>query len=245
MADSATSKVSVLKGTVPVVHQHYDPEQFRRWKSAMKAWIDGGRLDASVFGPLGIVAKRRRIICFNGAPRSHGFAEAYVAAHLERQGFSCWTGVQLFPWNGRNVVAPDRKENTEQVEALLKKDGFVIPRSLLPRLAEHQKAHGRLKNPDLVCRHRRTGEWRCLEVKRDEAVEDGQLWALVLLHYLTGAAVAIHRLIPEGRRLPAERNRRAEVTLSADGAPERPKATAARQVSEIGQRERPRRRTGP
>lgn len=209
-----SAKAMVVKWNVPVTHHHYDPEQYRRWKSAMKTWVDGGRQDASVFGPLAMVAKRRRIICFNGAPRSHGFAEAYVAAQLEPQGFSCWTGVQLFPWNGRNVVAPDRKENTEQVEALLKKDGFVVPRSLLPRLAAHQKAHGRLKNPDLVCRHRGTGEWRFLEVKRDEPVEDGQLWALVLLHYLTGAYAAIHRLIPEGHRLPLDKARHAAVRLS-------------------------------
>jgi hypothetical protein len=210
-----TDKAIKVKRSVPVTHHHYNPDDFSRWKDAMKAWIESGRSDARVFGPLSAAAKSGRIICFNGAPRSHGFAEAFVAAQLEKDGFDCWTGVQLFPWNGRRVVAHDRRRNTDAVEAFLENDGIVVPRSLLPRLAQHQQAHGRLKNPDLVCRHRKTGEWRFLEVKRDEATEKGQLWALVLLQFLTGGSVGIHRLIPDTRRLPANTSKTETVRLSA------------------------------
>ena len=215
-----TDKAIKVKRSVPVTHHHYNPDDISSWKDAMKAWIESGRRDARVFGPLSPAAEGGRIICFNGAPRSHGFAEAFVAAQLEKDGLDCWTGVQLFPWNGRRVVAPDRRRNTDAVEAFLENDGIVVPRSLLPRLTQHQQAHGRLKNPDLVCRHRNTGEWRFLEVKRDEPVENGQVAALVLLQSLTAGSVGLHRLIPDTRRLPANTSKTATVHLSAAQEPQ-------------------------
>lgn len=122
---------------------------------------------------------------------------------MESQDFKCWTGVQLFPWDGRRVRAADRKRNTDEVVRLLVSDGHQLPRDFLTRLA----ANPRMKNPDIVCRHRALKTWRFIEVKREEPVRQAQLNALAFLHELTGADVEIRRLIPRERRMPRHRSR--------------------------------------
>lgn len=193
----------------------YDPNALVLWSDRLTKWCASGRADLACLGPFASLAKKERIICFNGAPRRHGFAEALVASRLENEGYRCWTGVQLFPWDGRAVRAADRRRNTEEVEGLLRDAHIPLPRTFLARLDEQRERHGRMKNPDLVCYHAGRGAWRFIEVKRNERVLPGQVNALAFLHVLTGAEVAIIRLWPESRPAPAKRSYLGKVVVSA------------------------------
>lgn len=193
-----------LSYDVPVNTEHYDPAEVDEWQTLMASWhADIVSESTARPGRFEKLARCGRLISFNAAHRTHGFAEALVALGMEARGFTCWTGVQLFPWDGRQVRAADRKRNTDEVEDLLRADGHLLPRDFLSRL----EANPRMKNPDIVCRHRKHGTWRFIEVKRDESVLHAQVNALAFLHGLIGADVEIRRLIPRERKLPAPRTR--------------------------------------
>jgi len=55
------------------------------------------------------------------------------------------------------------------------------------------------RNPDLVAYDHERAEWRFCEVKETDPVSSGQLGALGVLHLLTGAPVAVVRLVAHGR----------------------------------------------
>jgi hypothetical protein len=179
---------------IPEVIVRHADDAHQRWKSSFEAWMDSGRLDPTHLAEYGALVSPKRIISFWADMPSFGWAEAHITLLLEAQGYQCWTGVQLFTRDGRAVISEERKRNTEAVEALLRQSGLALPRETAPLL------DFRPKNPDLVCFHPARKEWRFCEAKRDESVHRDQLKTLGVLHCLTGAPVAVVRLVSQGRR---------------------------------------------
>jgi hypothetical protein len=164
------------------------------WKRMRQRWIAGGFAEPSALGPFASLAEGGRIHSFRTEQPSFGYPEALTATALERDGWTCWTAVQLFPFHGRQVKAEAKRRVTEEVEALLAKAGVPVPARF------RTNVNFVPKNPDLVCYHATRVAWRFAEVKRDEPVHQAQLDTLAYLHWLTGAEVAIVRVVPEGAR---------------------------------------------
>ena len=180
-----------VQAVVPEVVFQHGTGSPRQWKALLQEFIASGRRDASLAGRFAPLVDPKRIGSIWGAARVFGWPEAEVALQLEADGFRCWTGVQLFPLLGRPVHAADKKRKTDAVERLLTQDGFPLPKLYRARVTPTPK------NPDLVCYHPGRREWRFCEVKRTEKIQPGQLVGLALLRMLTGASVAIARVVPE------------------------------------------------
>ena len=187
-----TCPLTVCMVIPEVVITHVDGAH-EDWKKRLRKFCDSGRDLPSLMGRFEPLVAPRRIGSIWGAPRVYGWPEAETALQLEAQGFHCWTGIQLFPLRGRPVYAPEKRRKTLEVEKLMKKHGFALPSTFRSRVSPEPR------NPDLVCYHPKSREWRFCEVKRDEAIEPGQLIGLSLLHFLTRAAVCIVRVVPEQR----------------------------------------------
>ena len=182
-----------VTATIPEVQLEYAPQLRRDWKAMRTRFLESGMQDLSVWGEFSQLAQCGRYLFTKRRDRSSfGWAEAYVALTLAPE-FDSWTAAKLFRWNGRPIRKEPQKANTENVESMLLGEGFTLPRELQDYL------DFRPKNPDLILRHRTTKEWRFCEVKRDEPVLPEQVNALAFLHLLTGAPVAVVRLVPEGK----------------------------------------------
>ncbi len=198
--------------TVEEVLVEHTKEDLRQWSEAKKAWIDQGmcahcrekwaagcrQCDYSVWGPYSdLVASRRYHYAHYDRKDRVGWPEGFTALKLADQGFTCWTGVHLFPT--RRDLTPAGRASTAAIEERLKRAGMVLPRDAYNHL---QSADGRpLKpgNPDIVAYDEVRDEWRFAEVKwKGDTTKDDQIIGLALLHLLTGANVAVIHLIPKG-----------------------------------------------
>jgi hypothetical protein len=180
-------------------------------------WLESNRSDYSVWGEYRSLAEAERLYLPAGTvPSAERFAEFHTALLLEREGFVCWGGVQLFQY-GKSQVAG--QENTETVRALWKKTmNRPWPNDVKATLELPQK--GRPRNPDIVAYREARKEWRFCEVKRKDSVDPCQVIALAILHLLTGAPVAIVRLASSGRQESGDTWHPAEISYRAAGRPD-------------------------
>jgi hypothetical protein len=154
------------------------------------------------------LARSERFRFPKGGQAGYKFGEFHAGLWLERAGFTCWTGVQLF-----DHPKPRKgfwQKNTDEVRALwnVHKHGCQWPGDICASLRFQPRT------PDLVAYHPRKG-WRFCEVKRvNDRVTPEQLKALAILHLLTNAPVAIVRVVPRGARVRREPY---EVTLKYTG----------------------------
>lgn len=181
---------------IPEVLVRYLPETLEQWKAKLEAWQESGCKDFSVWGEYRSLAEAERLYLPTGRMISaQRFAEFHTALLLEREGFTCWGGVQLFRY-GKDVVKG--QENTNAVRDIWEKSNT----SLWPDDIRHtlDLPLGRYhRNPDIVAYGEDQAEWRFCEVKWKDPVAPDQLSALAVLHLLTGAPVAVVRVVPEDR----------------------------------------------
>lgn len=184
---------------VPIVSRSFPTTFDRRdWEARCTAWAASDRKNHDALGPYAELAEPcgRFVVLWRDQP-GYGWPEARVALALQEDGFTCWTGVQLFPRAMRKVTSALLKRNTDQVEGLLRETRRPVPREFLARFDPSSLP---LRNPDLVCFNKTSGEWRFIEAKGEkDRINKGQANALAFLHDLTGAHVEIQRLWPQGR----------------------------------------------
>jgi hypothetical protein len=127
-----------------------------------------------------------------GKQASYKFGEFHVALRLETAGFTCWSAVHLFRYGKRNQYAEFSTRNTRAVQELWR--GASWPSEIQDALAFQPR------NPDIVAYHPPKG-WLFCEVKRlNDRIKVDQVRALAVLHLLTGAPVAVVRVVPRGGR---------------------------------------------
>ena len=176
---------------IPVVVATHPPRAHEDWKAAQEPWRSSGYTDDSAFGPYARLAKTGRFRFPKGGQAPYWFGEFHAGLLLEGAGFTCWTNVQLF--DHRKPKRGFWLKNTDEVrgkwpQAWRWPGDIRQTLDFLPR------------TPDLVARHPRKG-WRFCEVKRlNDRINNDQVRALAVLHLLTGAPVAIVRVVPMGER---------------------------------------------
>ena len=187
---------------VPEVVIRYEPSLKVRWIAFYQAWLDCNRTVYSVWGEYRSLAESERLYLPTGStPSAERFVEFHAALLLEQQGFKCWGGVQLFKY-GKNLIKG--QENTRAVQALWKqKMRRPWPNDTKETLELAKKE--RPRNPDIVAYHERRNEWRFCEVKGDDPVDPYQTMALAILHLLTGAPVAIVRVVRNDRGMKSHK----------------------------------------
>jgi len=178
---------------LPVVIRHYRQEEFEEWKLAQPKWQASGKVDTSVWGKYAKLVKTGRFRFPNGGQASYGFGEFHTALALERLGWMCWRP-RLFDY-GKPMVQGFAKVNTDDVRELWQKTlnaPWPADIQLCLRLQP--------RSPDLVAYHRSEDRWLFCEIKRNkDRTTPAQLTGLAVLHLLTGASVAIIKVLPSGR----------------------------------------------
>lgn len=177
---------------IPVVARYYDPADFSRWKAAQLKWQASGRTDATAWGEYACLMEGGRIRFPNGGQAAYGFGEAHTALWLHRQGFMCWRP-PIFSY-GKTLRPGFRLRVQNEVRS------YWDTNSLGPWPADVQGALDFLpRSPDVVAYHPKRKEWRFCEVKRArDRVALEQVQALALLHLLTGAPVAVIKVLEDG-----------------------------------------------
>jgi hypothetical protein len=196
---------------IPVVVLEYAAERLVGWKAAQQHWRLSAYTDHQVWGPYAFLGTSGRFpFRRDEAKSAYRFNEAHTVLWLEQQeGFVCWSRVQLFRY-GKNLRDGLARTNTNEVRALWRDSGWPWPDEVQTSLAAPPgwpvgKSY-RPRNPDVVAYHPLRKEWRFAEVKGwTENVDQDQLTALGVLHLLTGAPVALVRLLQQGRRTKATR----------------------------------------
>src|SRR5437899_10091429 len=136
------------------------------------------------------------LLPYRNEPKTRRFAELHTALLLKREGFHCWGGVRLF---GREVVKAKGNEKANTLEVRSRApwrwpSDIQDPLNFIPR------------NPDIVAYSEDRNEWRFCEVKRlSERVDPDQLKALAVLHLLTGAPVAVLRVVEAASSIGLQR----------------------------------------
>jgi hypothetical protein len=175
---------------IPEIILYAPDDGYEEWKACRRAFYDGGCSDATCLGRFAPLVSTKRLGAFWDPRASYGYAEAETALAFVQEGYEAWTGIQLFPWKGRPVVNQDRARKLAEVDERFRVCGLRIPRDIAPYV------NFRPKNPDIVAFNPDLRFFRFTEVKRggDRACEE-QLQALALLHVLSGAPVAITRVV--------------------------------------------------
>lgn len=188
---------------ISYVTVNYEAVALERYQAAYEPWLKSERKNYSVWGEYAKLAKSGRFLLpFPGESPSRRFAELHTALSLQREGFTCWGGVLLFA--GVKEVRKGKGRalaNTEEVRA--KWPWPRWPSDIQGTLGFQPR------NPDIVAYSEDRNEWRFCEAKRKDSIASGQLGALAVLHLLTGAAVAVVRVVEAGKPkelqpLPAE-----------------------------------------
>ena len=192
---------------IPEVPCFYPADAPKDWERMALAWIASGLRDFGVWGVHEPLIRSRRY----GTPKkekhkAYAFVETFVGSELERNGFTCYRSARLFvPKYQQNM----RQANTRAVRGLLKSLGLPLPHLVQAHFDRE------LKNPDLTAYNAETKDLRFCEVKRKgERVPQKQIDGLGALHLITGAPVAIVRVLPEGT---AHRPKKHEARLAYSG----------------------------
>lgn len=193
---------------LPHVFVSYRLAVLEQWREASRMWQASKCTDYSVWGEYEEIAKSGRFILpyVNEAP-SRRFPELHTALLLQREGFECWGGVQLFQYPIVGKGKGNARANTEDVRS---KASWRWPSEIEYTLDFSPK------NPDIVAYAAAREEWRFCEIKRDDPVAADQLKALAVIHLLTRAPVAVVRLV-EGTTAPPPERLIVDVEF-ADGA---------------------------
>jgi hypothetical protein len=183
---------SATEVKIPVIVFKHSVKAHQRWKDAQRPWQASGYSDTSAFGRFAKLVKTGRFRFPKGRQAAYKFGEFFTALQLEKMGFKCWSAVHLFKYGKRNQYAEFSTQNTNAVKILW-------PDTKWP--SEIQKALAfQPRNPDIVAHHPRKG-WLFCEVKREnDRLKVDQVRALAVLHLLTGAPVAIVRVVSRGGR---------------------------------------------
>lgn len=183
---------SVTEVEIPVICVKHSAKAHQRWKDAQVPWQRSGYTDDSGFGRYRTLARTGRFRFPRGKQAPYKFGEFHAALLLHRQGFTCWSAVQLF--DHRNPKKGLWKQNTDEVRDKFRETGFRWPADIQRSLAFLPKT------PDIVAHHPRNG-WLFCEVKRpNDRIKVDQMRALAVLHLLTGSPVAIVRVVARGER---------------------------------------------
>ena len=183
---------SLTEVEIPVIVLTHSAKAHQRWKDAQIPWQQSGYTDHSAFGRYATLVNSKRFRFPKGGQAAYKFAEFYTALRLEKLGYTCWSAVQLF--DHRNPQQGIWQRNTNEVHERFAKTGIRWPSDIQHTLAFLPKT------PDIVAHHRRKG-WLFCEVKRpNDRIKPDQAKALGVLHLLTGAPVAIVRVVPRGDR---------------------------------------------
>jgi hypothetical protein len=178
---------------IPQVAVTYESGALERWIAAYEPWLQSDRADYLVWGEYAELAKGGRFLLpYTNEKKTRRFAELHAALLLHREGFTCWGGVHLFDY-GRKVVTGkgNTKANTQAVRS---RAPWRWPTDIQDTL------NFKPRNPDIVAYSEDRNEWRFCEVKRlGERVDPDQLKALAVLHLLTGAPVAVLRVVEHGK----------------------------------------------
>jgi hypothetical protein len=181
--------ISTSRVDIPHVTVSYDAVALEGWIAAYGPWQRSGRMDYSVWGEYAELAGSGRFLLpyLNERP-ARRFAELHTALLLQREGFTCWGGAHLFEY-GRAFVRGkgNTKANTDEVRS---RATWRWPSEIQGTL------NFKPRNPDIIAYSEVRKEWRFCEVKRrGERVDPGQLKALAVLYLLTGAPVAVVRVV--------------------------------------------------
>lgn len=141
----------------------YRQPEFDAWVSAHRLWWPE-RKDLSVWGPFSPqAASGRYTFSHVNQPHRH-FAETLVGAHLERDGYVCWTSAKVLRKPDR-AIGGFRGHNTRLIDALLRSSLGLVPQELYEH--EYHSIGLRLKTVDLVGFNCRRNHWVFAEVKKD------------------------------------------------------------------------------
>jgi hypothetical protein len=174
---------------IPQVTLTYEPAALAGWKKANKPWLHSERKDHTVWGKYAELAESGRFLLpYDNEPPARRFAELHAALLLEREGFHCWGVVLLFDYDRKmNKGKGNTKANTEEVRSLAP---WRWPSEIQNTL------NFQPRNPDIVAWSKARGEWRFCEVKGPgDRINPDQLKALAVLYLLTGAPVAVLRVV--------------------------------------------------
>ncbi len=140
----------------------YRQREFDAWVSAHARWWPQ-REDPSVWGRFAAqAASGRYTFSHVNQPHRH-FSETLVGAHLERDGYVCWTNARVLRKPGR-AIGSYRGHNTRLIDALLRSSLGLVPQELYER--EYAKGL-RLKTVDVVGFNCRRNHWVFVEAKKD------------------------------------------------------------------------------
>jgi hypothetical protein len=183
---------------IPQVTITYAPSSLASWRKAHKPWLRSGREDHKVWGAYEkLAASGRFLLPYENEAPARRFAELHAALWLENEGFHCWGGVLLFDYARKMTKGKgNTKANTEEVRSL----------APWPWPSEIQNTlNFQPRNPDLVAYSKKRREWRFCEVKGPgDRISPDQLKALAVLHLLTGAPVAVIRLVDAPNASPVQ-----------------------------------------
>lgn len=184
--------LSATEVEIPVVVVKHSGKAHERWKRAQVPWAASGYTNDSAFGRYCRLAATRRFRFPRGKQAPYKFGEFHTAFKLEEAGFRCWAAVHLFEYGKKNHYAEFSTRNTKGVRRRWRFARW--PAEIQKKLAFQPR------NPDIVARHPRWG-WVFCEVKRpNDRIKTDQVRGLAVLHLLTGAPVAIVRVVPRGGR---------------------------------------------
>jgi hypothetical protein len=200
---------SASRVEIPEVIASYDAAALERWTAAIDPFIRSERTEHSSFKEYAELASGGRFILpFAREAAKRRFNELHAALLLHSKGFFCWGGVSLFKYTGVSRATKGRKiDNTEEVRSRARPWRWP---------SEIQGLDFQPKDPDIVAYAEERNEWRFCEAKGPgEPIHSDQLKGLAVLHLLTGAPVAVVRVV-EGAGAVTSQMRPTEIIYRKD-----------------------------
>jgi len=188
---------------IPIMTVSYDAVALERWIAAYEPWIQSKRNKSkryrySIFREYAELARGGRFVLpFAGEAAKRRFNELHTGLLLHGKGFFCWGGVHLFyprsgcaPKGGKTEI-----DTTEEVRSRLP---WQWPSEIQGTLDFQPK------NPDIVAYSKKLNKWAFCEAKGPgEGIHPEQLKALAALLLLTGAPVAVVRVVEGASMVPS------------------------------------------
>jgi hypothetical protein len=173
---------------IPEITMEHPLEAPAQWRTCAEAWLQSNG-DCTVWREYTELVQSGRYGTPPEGQEAYGFAETFVGLRLEREGFQCYRSARLFIPSHQPHMRP---ENTAAVRDIIARLRLPLPNEIQDRFDRP------FKNPDLTAYRAESNDLVFIEVKRDEPVDPEQTDCLAALHFITGARVAIVRLVPEG-----------------------------------------------
>jgi len=180
---------------IPEILIQYPEDAPIRWQEIVNRWWNSPRDNFSVWEEYAPLMMSGRYGIPSLAQMSYAFSETFAGLTLERRGLTCYRSAKLFSRRGRQVGEMQRKRNTDAVKGRFELMGLPWPRTVQSHFS------ATLKNPDITAFGPGALDVQFCEVKRghERGLQfQAQLDGLGALHLITGAPVAILRLVREG-----------------------------------------------